>query len=164
MDLKKSFGTSDALENDGAWVDLGDGASIKVARVGNKANRALLKKLIAPHKIAVRSAKKLTDYLTWQLEWGDKQGMFDAMPESFMPQALLNEPQLWAENQELLEAFYRLHSTRQNGMNGAQAIVMAEIVAYCQLFDVDDKPYFFNAISNCDQVFFKNQAANKKTD
>lgn len=90
--------------------------------------------------------------------------MFDAMPESFMPQALQNEPVLWAENQELLEAFYRLHGTRQAGMGGANAITLAEMVAYCQLFEVDDKPTFFNAISHCDQVFFKHQATQNKTD
>jgi len=57
MDIKKSFGTSTELENDGVWVDLGDGASIKVARAGNKSNRALIKRLIAPHKVALRNDK-----------------------------------------------------------------------------------------------------------
>lgn len=57
MDIKKSFGTSLALENEGVWIELGEGASIKVARVGNKENKALLKKLIAPHKMAARNDK-----------------------------------------------------------------------------------------------------------
>lgn len=57
MDIKKSFGTNSTLENEGVWIELGDGASIKVARVGNKENKAILKKLIAPHKMAARNDK-----------------------------------------------------------------------------------------------------------
>jgi hypothetical protein len=57
MDIKKSFGTSQTLENEGVWIELGEGASIKVARMGNKENKALLKKLIAPHKMAARNDK-----------------------------------------------------------------------------------------------------------
>lgn len=57
MDIKKSFGTNSTLENEGVWIELGDGASIKVARMGNKENKAILKKLITPHKIAARNDK-----------------------------------------------------------------------------------------------------------
>lgn len=57
MDIKKSFGTNSTLENEGVWIELGDGASIKVARMGNKENKAILKKLIAPHKMAARNDK-----------------------------------------------------------------------------------------------------------
>ena len=39
MDLKKTFGTDKNLEQEGAWIDLGDGARIKVARLTNKAFR-----------------------------------------------------------------------------------------------------------------------------
>jgi hypothetical protein len=55
MDLKKAFGTSAKLETEGVWVDLGDGGSVKVARAGNPDNRKLLKRLVAPHKAALRS-------------------------------------------------------------------------------------------------------------
>lgn len=77
------------------------------------------------------------------------------MPEGFIPKALENKPDLWDENAELINAFYRLNSTRQSGMNGAQAISVSEIYAYCQLFEVEDVVMFFNAISACDAVFFK---------
>lgn len=60
MDFKKNYGTDPVLENEGKWVTLGEEASVKVARIGNKANRALLKKLLAPHKIAIRN-EKLSD-------------------------------------------------------------------------------------------------------
>jgi hypothetical protein len=81
--------------------------------------------------------------------------MFEAMPDEFMPPALQNQPQLWAENQTLLEAFYRLNSTRQSGMNGAFAISISEINAYCQMFEIEECAEFFNAISACDDVYFK---------
>lgn len=55
--MKKNYGTNKVLENEGVWVDLGDGASIKVARVGNKENTALVKRLTAPHKVAIRTNK-----------------------------------------------------------------------------------------------------------
>jgi hypothetical protein len=79
--------------------------------------------------------------------------MFEAMPDEFMPPALQTQPQLWAENQTLLEAFYRLNGTRQSGMNGAFAISMSEINAYCQMFEVDEVAEFFNAIAACDSVY-----------
>lgn len=64
MDMKKNYGTNKVLENEGVWVDLGDGASIKVARVGNKENTTLVKRLTAPHKVAIR-ANKLPDEI-WE--------------------------------------------------------------------------------------------------
>lgn len=72
-----------------------------------------------------------------------------------MPPALQNQPQLWAENQALLEAFYRLNSTRQSGMNGAFSISISEINAYCQMFEIEECAEFFNAISACDDIYFK---------
>ncbi len=63
MDIKKNFGTSLIQEEQGAWIDIGEGASIKVARAGNKANRALLKRLVAPHKLALRHDRVPDDVL-----------------------------------------------------------------------------------------------------
>jgi hypothetical protein len=63
MDLKKAFGTNKALENEGAWVELGDGASVKVARLGNKLNADLIKKLIKPHKVALRNDRLPDDVM-----------------------------------------------------------------------------------------------------
>lgn len=57
MDIKKQFGTNGSKEIEGAWIDLGEGASLKVARLGNKENRALIQKLTAPHRVALRNGK-----------------------------------------------------------------------------------------------------------
>lgn len=64
MDISKKFGTSEKLENEGVWVDLGDGAQILVARAGNKENRELIKRLIAPHKVQLRHNKLPDEVLT----------------------------------------------------------------------------------------------------
>lgn len=63
MDIRKTYGTSKDLEAEGVWVDLGEGASVKVARAGNKENRAAIKRLIAPHKVALRNDKLPDDIM-----------------------------------------------------------------------------------------------------
>ena len=49
MDLNK-LRTDLNRESDGVWVDIGDGASIKVARIGNPRHSAILRKLSAPYR------------------------------------------------------------------------------------------------------------------
>ncbi len=63
MKLSAAFGTSEKLEIEGVWVDLGEGGSIKVARAGNRENRRELKRLIAPHKAALRADNLPDDVL-----------------------------------------------------------------------------------------------------
>lgn len=63
MDIKKAFGTNENLERDGVWIDMGDGASVKVARSGNRENRAVVKRLLAPHKVALRNDKLSDDVI-----------------------------------------------------------------------------------------------------
>jgi hypothetical protein len=44
MELNR-FKTDQALEQEGVWIDLGEGASIRVARAGNRRNSELFNKL-----------------------------------------------------------------------------------------------------------------------
>lgn len=46
---------------EGQWVDIGDGASVKVARIGNKAYNAFIKKATKPYAAALRSKTGLPD-------------------------------------------------------------------------------------------------------
>lgn len=57
MDIKKLFGTNQTLENDGVWKDLGDGAKIKVARLGNPNNLRVTKELSKPFTIQIQRNK-----------------------------------------------------------------------------------------------------------
>lgn len=56
MDLFKSFATNEKLELDGAWVGLGGGAKILVARSGNKKYGRMLSSLVEKNQ-AVLDAK-----------------------------------------------------------------------------------------------------------
>lgn len=55
MDLRKAFGTDRKAEEEGVWINLGDGARIKVARSSNKRYRELIRRLLKPHRAAMRS-------------------------------------------------------------------------------------------------------------
>jgi len=52
MDLGKVFGTDKDLEENGVWVDIGDGAKIKVARISNSRAAKAMQKLQESNKVA----------------------------------------------------------------------------------------------------------------
>lgn len=53
MDIKKTFGTNRKAEVDGVWVDLGDGARIKVARETSVRYRERLRDVLRPYRGAM---------------------------------------------------------------------------------------------------------------
>lgn len=55
LDLKKSFGTDKALETDGKWFDIGDGARLKIARSNNHVYREELARLLQPYRATARA-------------------------------------------------------------------------------------------------------------
>ena len=55
MDLAKTFGTDKALESEGVWFDVGDGARLKIARSNNPQYRTELSRLLKPHRAAARA-------------------------------------------------------------------------------------------------------------
>jgi len=52
MDLGKVFGTDKDFEENGVWVDIGDGAKIKVARISNSRAAKAMQKLQESNKVA----------------------------------------------------------------------------------------------------------------
>ena len=54
FDLSKQR-TDEKAEVDGVWEDLGSGAKIKIARLGNPKYNRRLKALLKPHKRAIRA-------------------------------------------------------------------------------------------------------------
>lgn len=50
MDILKAFSTDKELENNGVWVDIGDGTILCVARMYNDRYNELLRGAIQPHK------------------------------------------------------------------------------------------------------------------
>lgn len=63
MDIKKTYGTSAALETEGVWVNLGGKARVKVARVGHPENRKLIQRLMKPHRVLLRNGNLPDDIM-----------------------------------------------------------------------------------------------------
>lgn len=55
MDLGK-LRTDLNRESDGVWVEIGDGARIKVARIGNPRHAAMLRRLSAPYRRQINNS------------------------------------------------------------------------------------------------------------
>lgn len=49
------FQTDSNLEEDGAWISIGDEASLKIARLGNRAYRDAFQKRIKPYRRQIRT-------------------------------------------------------------------------------------------------------------
>ena len=67
MDIKKTYGTDKEKEKNGVWEDLGDGARVLVARIGNTNYRKVFEQLTKPYTKAIRrgtlSEEKATDLI-----------------------------------------------------------------------------------------------------
>lgn len=63
MDLSKAFETDEKLENEGAWIDIGGGALVCVARVGNKKYNEHFEKAIKPHRRQFRTGTMRTELM-----------------------------------------------------------------------------------------------------
>ena len=61
MKLNEAFGTDKALEDEGKWFDIGDNASVRVARFGNDAHRKVLLKLREPYKALLLRGGQIPD-------------------------------------------------------------------------------------------------------
>ena len=57
MQLSKVFATNKAKEEEGKWVDGPDKSRFRIARMGNSKYRAMLDKLLTPHRIALRQGR-----------------------------------------------------------------------------------------------------------
>jgi hypothetical protein len=84
-DLRKEFGTDQGKESSGVWIDLKNGARLRVARWGNIAFRELLRRKTRKHGTAIQknalpeaiSERILIEVIanTILLDWS---GIFDA--------------------------------------------------------------------------------------
>jgi len=61
MKLNEAFGTDTDLESEGKWFDIGDNASIKVARFGNERHKKTLLKLREPYKALLLRGGQIPD-------------------------------------------------------------------------------------------------------
>lgn len=61
MGLYDQYKTSESLEEDGVWVDFGDGVSFKLRRLNSKVSRKVRKELEAPYQSQLRRNQDLPD-------------------------------------------------------------------------------------------------------
>lgn len=54
MNIFKKFMTDPQKENEGSWIEIGDGARLLIARAGNENYKAYYRKISAPHKTKFR--------------------------------------------------------------------------------------------------------------
>jgi len=55
MDLKKAFATDKKLELEGVWHDLGEGAGVLIARIGNRRYQNALNKTLADNRTMIKT-------------------------------------------------------------------------------------------------------------
>lgn len=60
MDLN-TFKTDADLEAEGAWIDIGEGASVKIARYQNPKHKRVLDRLNRPHRATLNAGRRLPD-------------------------------------------------------------------------------------------------------
>lgn len=67
-----------------------------------------------------------------------------------------------AELEPYLEAFFELSPGRQVGFEGPGGIPMADLVAYCQLFDIENAGRFVEYMRSLDGEFLRFAAERSK--
>lgn len=55
MDINKIYSTDKELETNGVWVDIGDGAKLLIARIGNPVYAAALRGTLKPYKRQIQN-------------------------------------------------------------------------------------------------------------
>jgi hypothetical protein len=77
LDIFKQFATDDSLENNGTWFEIGGGASLLVARNGNRKYARIISKLVEQH----RKVLDLDDELS---EKKNEEIMIEAMANALL--------------------------------------------------------------------------------
>jgi len=59
MKIKQHFATDASAEEEGVWVEIGEGAAVKVARFGNKRHEKALDRLRKPYRNILRTGGEI---------------------------------------------------------------------------------------------------------
>lgn len=94
------------------------------------------------------------------MEWGTSKQMFERLPE--VTPAEERRPILFEEAAFYLACFDDLSATRAEGFNRPQRITVAEMLAYCRMFDIEDTERFFRNIAAADSVYMEFVAKQQK--
>lgn len=88
--------------------------------------------------------------------------MADDNPEMVFP-AITEKPELIFTDEYYLTAFFKLSSSRQNGM-GIGAIPLSEIIRYCEFLEDTEPETFIEIIQHCDNVYMELEAEKMRKD
>lgn len=62
-------------------------------------------------------------------------------------------PEVWFENIEAMDAFFKLSSRRQPGFSDISRISFGEILSYCQIYRINDIEELAEKIVAADEAF-----------
>lgn len=103
------------------------------------------------------------------MDWGEKVEFLQSIEETTgeTPPALANRPALnkWVLN--YWAGFHLLNASRPLGPSGVGPIPLSEIVAYCEMFQVDDmdeRERFVTMIRALDAAYLKRQAEKREAE
>ena len=69
--------------------------------------------------------------------------------------ALANKPQLNEFSAYYEKCFRELNAMRSEGFNGKEKLKFSELLAYCELFEIDDREQFFYNMRAADYVYME---------
>ena len=81
----------------------------------------------------------MTEFISWNMQWGDSLTMFQEMAEQtgIVPKALESKPSLNQAQTDLYSAFTEMAGSRPYSMAGPLPIPMTVFSCYCDLYDLD---------------------------
>lgn len=79
------------------------------------------------------------------------------------PEPLQNKPEVFPDLVDVVQAFFTLSRSRQIG-NVPSPILVSEMLAYAQVFGVDDLEMFVTYIQTADDVYLSNFMDRMKTE
>ena len=130
MDLGK-FRTDRAREDEGVWTDIGDGARLKLARIGNRRYRELVQRVFRPHRRALRSGTLpeetsealMSDVIAETVLLGWDGLLLDGRPVPYAPErarAVLADPAMRDFRDMVVELAGDMEMYRQQDLEDAE--------------------------------------------
>lgn len=101
--------------------------------------------------------------MKWQHRWGPREDFLagSTLKTGIIPPALLNRPTLEDGDEEYVTAFMMLNTRRSSGM-GPNPISLTEILAYVQLYEVNEPETFVRVMVEMDVVLMGELADDHK--
>lgn len=93
----------------------------------------------------------------WNLRWGKHLAFLEEQARKYPddpPASLADRPWVGGQIGEMLDAFFVLSPSRQQGM-GPGGILLSEMQVYCQIHEIDDVPRFIRFMQALDAAYLE---------